>query len=117
MFYILFFFFSSRRRHTSCALVTGVQTCALPILARAFEYAVAYRCPRVHVVAGVEKPGMDRRAMEACYMDNLAWAAEQAAALDIMLLIEPINRRDEIGRASVGKECVSTFSDRVSPHH
>src|SRR3546814_9900055 len=26
------FFFSSRRRHTICALVTGVQTCALPIL-------------------------------------------------------------------------------------
>src|SRR3546814_3244667 len=26
-------FFSSRRRHTSCALVTGVQTCALPICA------------------------------------------------------------------------------------
>src|SRR3546814_2006258 len=26
-----FFFFSSRRRHTICALVTGVQTCALPI--------------------------------------------------------------------------------------
>src|SRR3546814_9721872 len=26
-----YFFFSSRRRHTSCALVTGVQTCALPI--------------------------------------------------------------------------------------
>src|SRR3546814_1010609 len=32
-FFILcwFFFFSSRRRHTRCALVTGVQTCALPI--------------------------------------------------------------------------------------
>src|SRR3546814_9957545 len=28
---ILFFVFSSRRRHTRCALVTGVQTCALPI--------------------------------------------------------------------------------------
>src|SRR3546814_2870251 len=27
----IFFFFSSRRRHTRCALVTGVQTCALPI--------------------------------------------------------------------------------------
>src|SRR3546814_6201424 len=27
----VFFFFASRRRHTSCALVTGVQTCALPI--------------------------------------------------------------------------------------
>src|SRR3546814_6354272 len=30
----MFFFFSSRRRHTRCALVTGVQTCALPILWR-----------------------------------------------------------------------------------
>src|SRR3546814_10759274 len=29
-----FFVFSSRRRHTICALVTGVQTCALPILSR-----------------------------------------------------------------------------------
>src|SRR3546814_11850946 len=29
--FIDFFFFSSRRRHTRCALVTGVQTCALPI--------------------------------------------------------------------------------------
>src|SRR3546814_19629585 len=30
-FYFFFFFFSIRRRHTRCALVTGVQTCALPI--------------------------------------------------------------------------------------
>src|SRR3546814_6821717 len=44
------FFFSSRRRHTSCALVTGVQTCALPIsifnagqLAAAVEVAEAQR--------------------------------------------------------------------------
>src|SRR3546814_3640595 len=29
--FFLFVFFSSRRRHTRCALVTGVQTCALPI--------------------------------------------------------------------------------------
>src|SRR3546814_20020132 len=28
---MVYFFFSSRRRHTRCALVTGVQTCALPI--------------------------------------------------------------------------------------
>src|SRR3546814_12219574 len=31
---LLLFFFSSRRRHTRCALVTGVQTCALPISRR-----------------------------------------------------------------------------------
>src|SRR3546814_9013727 len=31
VFFFFVFFFSSRRRHTRCALVTGVQTCALPI--------------------------------------------------------------------------------------
>src|SRR3546814_5647436 len=31
------FFFSSRRRHTRCALVTGVQTCALPICSGPFS--------------------------------------------------------------------------------
>src|SRR3546814_1273337 len=31
-----FFFFSSRRRHTRCALVTGVQTCALPIYGKLY---------------------------------------------------------------------------------
>src|SRR3546814_5943287 len=35
------FFFSSRRRHTRCALVTGVQTCALPILLAAFAAHLA----------------------------------------------------------------------------
>src|SRR3546814_12473431 len=33
IFVVFFFFFSSRGRHTRCALVTGVQTCALPIYA------------------------------------------------------------------------------------
>src|SRR3546814_8354732 len=33
LFLFGFFFVSSRRRHTRCALVTGVQTCALPISA------------------------------------------------------------------------------------
>src|SRR3546814_8114972 len=38
---MLFFCFSSRRRHTRCALVTGVQTCALPI-------CVSRRRPSTH---------------------------------------------------------------------
>src|SRR3546814_4147839 len=37
LFCFFFFFFSSRRRHTRCALVTGVQTCALPIYLRALN--------------------------------------------------------------------------------
>src|SRR3546814_4574759 len=36
------FFFSSRRRHTRCALVTGVQTCALPIFDAPFGDMVAF---------------------------------------------------------------------------
>src|SRR3546814_2218368 len=46
----LLFFFSSRRRHTRCALVTGVQTCALPIYA-------------VFLGGGVSAGGM----IEACW--------------------------------------------------
>src|SRR3546814_9539950 len=42
---MVFFFFSSRRRHTRCALVTGVQTCALPISFRlATGRAMANAC-------------------------------------------------------------------------
>src|SRR3546814_7884935 len=37
MLFSFLFFFSSRRRHTRCALVTGVQTCALPISVAADE--------------------------------------------------------------------------------
>src|SRR3546814_10365404 len=40
LMYVLFlvFFFSSRRRHTRCALVTGVQTCALPICSLVYRW-------------------------------------------------------------------------------
>src|SRR3546814_6030390 len=41
----MFFFFSCRRRHTRCALVTGVQTCALPIL-RPYELFADLLGPR-----------------------------------------------------------------------
>src|SRR3546814_2695847 len=42
-----YFFFSSRRRHTRCALVTGVQTCALPI----------FWSPRPHIGTSVNTSG------------------------------------------------------------
>src|SRR3546814_16814358 len=41
--YFVFFFFSSRRRHTRCALVTGVQTCALPIYQRRLVFMRAMK--------------------------------------------------------------------------
>src|SRR3546814_14464619 len=51
------FFFSSRRRHTSCALVTGVQTCALPILLAAFApIAAAPMAPAGEAAAAFTNP-------------------------------------------------------------
>src|SRR3546814_1333147 len=44
----MFFFFSSRRRHTRCALVTGVQTCALPIC-RGVDHAVRAESDRARL--------------------------------------------------------------------
>src|SRR3546814_3866668 len=46
---LLFFFFSSRRRHTRCALVTGVQTCALPIFS---------------LLMMAKQPGLDRDGIQ-----------------------------------------------------
>src|SRR3546814_1247502 len=40
-FCVVWLFFSSRRRHTSCALVTGVQTCALPICSWGLPFRLA----------------------------------------------------------------------------
>src|SRR3546814_14565205 len=61
-----FFFFSSRRRHTRCALVTGVQTCALPISSVPSE---SIKNVAIHVVpVGIatdpisEVPGVERHA-------------------------------------------------------
>src|SRR3546814_8905462 len=66
------FFFSSRRRHTRCALVTGVQTCALPISSirhdsiwiRAHDPAAALAARRYqtegHLILEVVDPFLDR---------------------------------------------------------
>src|SRR3546814_10132346 len=42
------FFFSSRRRHTRCALVTGVQTCALPIWEAGVDNCAHIRLVHTH---------------------------------------------------------------------
>src|SRR3546814_8610174 len=39
---VVFFFFSSRRRHTRGALVTGVQTCALPIYLKGLRLSLCW---------------------------------------------------------------------------
>jgi hydroxypyruvate isomerase len=67
------------------------------MLAKALPLALALRCTRVHVMAGVAPPGMDVARMRDTFVANLAWAAAQAGADGIELLIEPINPRDVPG--------------------
>src|SRR3546814_15793406 len=49
---LVLFFVSSRRRHTRCALVTGVQTCALPI-SRILGAVLAVACVGLVIVGGI----------------------------------------------------------------
>lgn len=65
---------------------TGIQ--------RALDYAHTLNCSRIHVMAGLAPAGADRAELQRTYEDNLAWAAQQAAAAGRTLLIEPINPRD-----------------------
>src|SRR3546814_7689244 len=88
-----FFFFSSRRRHTRCALVTGVQTCALPILLQ----------------PGLKQAPEDVTLMGLAgeqYMQN----SEFAKATDYFEKARSEARR-------VGEGCASKCGSRWSPHH
>src|SRR3546814_10357688 len=82
-------FFSSRRRHTRCALVTGVQTCALPIWAKEAGYEV--------------------KAGTFPFIGN----GKAIALGEAEGFIKTVFDRSEERR--VGKECVSTCRSRRSP--
>src|SRR3546814_1789669 len=103
------FFFSSRRRHTRCALVTGVQTCALPICFNAPpppQRATPMDQHEVLVLA----------VFLGVYL-GMALGRWPALALDRtgIALCGAIVLRSEERR--VGKECVSTCRSRWSPYH
>src|SRR3546814_17617717 len=68
---LMLLFFSSRRRHTRCALVTGVQTCALPICAR-IEGALGGNLRKLAI--GGTAVGTGLNAPEG-------WAEDMAAAI------------------------------------
>src|SRR3546814_1714420 len=89
-------FFSSRRRHTRCALVTGVQTCALPIF-----------LDKPHLIAQIEADN-DLR-------DGLALAAATASQGDASASGSAGSHRSE--ERGVGTEGVSTCRPGRSPHH
>src|SRR3546814_7802480 len=72
----LLFFFSSRRRHTRCALVTGVQTCALPIsLMLVADADLDFRQPVEHVELGQRQPVDAADLHRLPYQDGIEPAA------------------------------------------
>src|SRR3546814_19540056 len=88
------FFFSSRRRHTRCALVTGVQTCALPISAApqpgdmaldigcATGYSTAVLAQLVQTVVGLE---CDRTLMDSANRTLNALDVDNAVVVEGLL--------------------------------
>ncbi|MGE8611220.1 MAG: 2-oxo-tetronate isomerase [Achromobacter veterisilvae] len=61
---------------------------------QALEYAAALGNRKVHVMAGLIRPGQDRAAHRDTYLRNLARAARAAASAGVTVVIEPINTRD-----------------------
>lgn len=61
---------------------------------KALEYAKALDCPRIHVMAGLVPAGSKRETLYPSYVEQLRWAALEAAKQGTEALIEPINTRD-----------------------
>lgn len=66
-------------------------------IGKALDYAAALDCPRIHVMAGLLPAGSTATDLQATYTECLRWAAKQAAASGVELLIEPINTRNMPG--------------------
>src|SRR3546814_16249363 len=98
------FFISSKRRHTRCALVTGVQTCALPICAR-------------HITRKLDVA--DAEAVAALAQEGFDWAPSVVlvfANARILRLIDGL-RPEQIGRASRrGRVCPYVYISVVAGH-
>src|SRR3546814_15772579 len=124
------FFFTSRRRHTICALVTGVQVCALPICrasAEAQAAALAERRAAAAPEAVDERAVPSRRVPPLVSRRRIEHVAPVDAAVDRAALCPDDHRHlpavDLRGLAigsearRVGQECVSTCRSRWSPYH
>ena len=85
--------FEAGERGLAC-LPNRVQEFRQGFVEQALPFAATLGCQRVHVMAGLVPHGASRDALTACYLDNLAWAATQAARQGVAVLIEPINTRD-----------------------
>src|SRR3546814_17845848 len=94
----MFFFFSSRRRHTRCALVTGVQTCALPISPALDNQTSAKRPYRGWCVTAFDSHRQRRREEEAIGCCKDEHCAKQQQFRCQQRTIETCEKRSQSGR-------------------
>src|SRR3546814_10312791 len=122
MLVLLFFFFSSRGRHTRCALVTGVQTCALPISDANLRAARAQYLPQVRLSASAGA------AISSALSDPVGiWSIGGSILAPLFQggrlqgqFDAATAQRDQAARSAerrVGKECVSPCRSRWAPCH
>src|SRR3546814_1139165 len=99
-------FFSSRRRHTRCALVTGVQTCALPIFIRSEDEPKPVLMKRFKLSEEQTDYILETRLRQLARLEEMKIRGEQAElAAERDKLIATLGRSEE---RRVGKEGVST---------
>src|SRR3546814_5486106 len=110
----IIFFFSSRRRHTRCALVTGVQTCALPIWPRSC-WLVPSSPRSAEDTHHKGQPGppatLTRREFAFCGYAECEFTTGQRWEFG------GGGKSSRSEERRVGKECVSTCRYRWSPYH
>src|SRR3546814_14449196 len=103
------FFFASRRRHTRCALVTGVQTCALPILGRILA-GLAPREPEVHgLLALMELQASRSKARVAPNGEPVLLLEQDRAHWDRLLIrrgLAALERAEALGGADGDRQSV-----------
>src|SRR3546814_11408946 len=112
------FFFSSRRRHTRCALVTGVQTCALPISVldvdeerRRISLGIKQtRSNPWEAFAAMHKKG-DKVSGQIKSITDFGVFIGLDGGIDGLVHLSDIRSEER----RVGKECVSTCRSRWSP--
>src|SRR3546814_6728880 len=117
---VLLFFFSSRRRHTRCALVTGVQTCALPIYryrsrileTNSWSAGANYRYSETATATFARVSyRYSRGQRDYAYQTTLDDDGRTSVS------IADVNTGNRSEERRVGKECVSTGRSRGSPYH
>src|SRR3546814_19672271 len=126
-YFFVCFFFSSRRRHTRCALVTGVQTCALPIFTSSRPDWINERnkrSSRINYPSNACSPHGNEHPTRlyrfATYKKTHRLDSRPSHAAEKAL--EPRPHPPEFGAGGseerrVGKGCVSTCRNRWSQYH